>query len=167
MAASSGESGLERVVTYNAPSGGGLSSVFEKNYAQSTETRTFFHSDGQIKSRRKNFFDKDGALTAFEIYTCAYDSSARLVKERLQKYSVDKKNVALSSDELYLTKYAGKKISESSYYKNSILRVRTFYIDGKDDEYVRATYFDGGIIVRDFYRGNMKVSSAIDNGGKK
>ena len=63
-----------------------------------------------------------------------------------------------------MTKYSGKNILETSYYKNSVLRVRTFYIDGKSDEYARATYFDGGIIVRDFYRGNIKISSTVDNG---
>ena len=165
VAGSSAQSSLERVVTYNAASkAGGLTSVFEKNYADSTETRTFYHDNGNVKSRRKNFFDQDGVLTAFEIYTCSYDSSWRVVQDRLQKYLVDGKSVSLDSDELHVTKYSGKNILETSYYKNSILRVRTFYIDGKSDEYARATYFDGGIIVRDFYKGNIKVSSNVDNG---
>lgn len=165
LSGSSAQSVLERVVTYNPPKKeGGLYSIFEKNYSNSTETRTFFHPNGQIKSRRKNYFDQDGALTSFEIYTCSYDSKWRSVQERLQKYNVVKNDVDLSGDELYVTKYSGEETLEKSYYKNSILRVRTFYLDGKDDEFVRATYFDGGIIVRDFYKGNIKVSSTIDNG---
>lgn len=165
VSSSSAESALERVVTYNAaPAAGKLSSIFEKNYAESTETRTFYHENGNVKSRRKNFFDQDGALTAFEIYTCSYDSSWRVVQDRLQKYAVEGKNVSLVSDEVHVTKYSGNNVLETSYYKNSILRVRTFYIEGKSDEYARATYFDGGIIVRDFYRGNIKISSTIDNG---
>lgn len=165
VSGSSANGSLDRVVTYNKPSGtDGLSSIFEKNYADSTETRTFYHKNGSVKSRRKNFFDKDGRLVSFEIYTCSYDSSWRPVQDRLQKFAVDGKDVSLSSDETHVTKYSGKNILETSYYKNSVLRVRTFYIDGKSDEYARATYFDGGIIVRDFYRGNIKISSTVDNG---
>ena len=165
VSGSSAQSSLERVVTYNPTADGeGVASIFEKNYAESSETRTFYHKNGNVKSRRKNYFDKDSKLVSFEIYTCTYDSSWRVVKDRLQKYSVNGKAVALSSDEVHVTKYSGKNVVETSYYKNSVLRVRTFYIDGKSDEYARATYFDGGIIVRDFYRGNIKISSTVDNG---
>ena len=138
--------------------------IFEKNYSEANETRTFFHSNGKIKSRRKNSFDEDGALIAFEIFTCSYDSAWRTLQDRLQKYSVNGKDVDLLSDELHVTKYSGNEMLETSYYKNSILRVRTFYLDSKGEEFARATYFDGGIIVRDFYRGNIKISSTIDNG---
>ena len=62
VSGSSANGSLDRVVTYNKPSGtDGLSSIFEKNYADSTETRTFYHKNGSVKSRRKNFFDKDGS----------------------------------------------------------------------------------------------------------
>ncbi len=166
LSSSSSSNFLERTVTYNpVDSATGLYSIFEKNYSDLTETRSFYHSNGKIKSRRKNFLDDKNKLTAFEIYTCSYDSSYKLLQERLQKYSVDGKSVSIASDELHVTKYSGEKIAETSYYKNSILRVRTFYNGQNDDEYVRATYFDGGMIVRDFYRGNIKVSSRIDNGG--
>ena len=131
-----------------------------------TETRTFYYSNGNVKSRRKNFFDDKNALKAFEIFVCSYDSRGRVLQERLQKYDVDGQSVILSSDELNVTKYLGEKVSETSYYKNSILRVRNFYTGQDNDERVRATYFDGGVIVRDFYRGNIKVSSTIDDGDK-
>lgn len=166
LAGPSAQGSLEREISFKAAAGN-LRATYERNYTDSTETRTFFYSDGRIKSRRKNFFDKDDVLTAFEIFTCAYDSSSRLVQERLQKYSVNGSDVDLSSDELNVTKYSGKKISETSYYKNSILRVRTFYPEGNEDEYARATYFDGGMIVRDFYKGNIKISSTVDNGERR
>ena len=161
---SSADSSLERVVTYNPPNASGLYSIFERNFADSTETRSFFHSNQKLKSRRKNYFDKDGALASFDIFVCLYDSAWRTKQERLQKYSVNKKSVALLSDELSVSKYSGDILQETSYYKNSILRVRTFFLDGKTDEFARATYFDGGIIVRDFYKGNVKISSTIDKG---
>ena len=165
LSSSSADSKLERTVTYNPPlKGGGLNSIYERNYFDSTETRSFFHPNGLIKSRRKNYFDKEEKISAFEIYTCSYDSKNRLVQERLQRYSVDNKAVSLSEDELHVTKYSGENISETSYYKNSVLRVRTFYMDGNPEEYARATYFDGGMIVRDFYKGNVKISSTVDNG---
>lgn len=163
---SSSQSGvLERVVTYNPVNKStGLHSIFESDYSANTETRTFYHPNGKVKSRRKNFFDDKKNLTAFEIYTCSYDKSFRLLQERLQKYSVNGKAVELSGDELHITKYSGNKMTETSYYKDSVLRVRTFYTT--DEDYVRATYFDGGVIVRDFYRGNIKVSSSINGGDR-
>lgn len=165
MSSSTSSKFLERTLVYNpANPKTGLRSIFEKNYSEMTETRTFYHSDGRIKSRRKNFFDDKNALLSFEIFVCSYDSKGRILQERLQKYDVDGQSVTLSSDELNVTKYSGEKISETSYYKNSILRVRDFYTDQENDERVRATYFDGGVIVRDFYRGNIKVSSTIDDG---
>lgn len=163
ISSSSDSNFLERLVTYNPPEPStGVYSIFERDYSQKTESRTFYHPNGKIKSQRKNYFDKDGLLTAFEIFTCKYNSSYKALQERLQKYSVNGKKIALESDELNTTKYEGEKIAETSYYKNSILRVRTFY--GEDDKFVRATYFDGGVIVRDFYKGNIKLSSSIDDG---
>ncbi len=167
MSSSTSSRFLERTVVHNPPdSKTGLRSVFEKDYSGLTETRTFYYSNGNVKSRRKNFFDDKNALKAFEIFVCSYDSRGRVLQERLQKYDVDGQSVILSSDELNVTKYLGEKVSETSYYKNSILRVRNFYTGQDNDERVRATYFDGGVIVRDFYRGNIKVSSTIDDGDK-
>ena len=137
-----------------------------KGYLQNPDCPTEYYSNGNVKSRRKNFFDDKNALKAFEIFVCSYDSRGRVLQERLQKYDVDGQSVILSSDELNVTKYLGEKVSETSYYKNSILRVRNFYTGQDNDERVRATYFDGGVIVRDFYRGNIKVSSTIDDGDK-
>ncbi|MBO4545986.1 MAG: hypothetical protein J5700_00260, partial [Treponema sp.] len=87
------------------------------------------------------------------------------VQERLQKYNVENKSVKFVSDEVRNTKYNGKILEETTYYKNSVLRVRTVYRNYEKGDYVRTIYFDGGIIVRDFYRENVKVDSSVKNGG--
>ena len=61
-----------------------------------------------------------------------------------------------------VNKYSGEKISETSFYENSALRIRTVYTDSEN--YVQTTYFDGGFVVRDFYENGVKISSTFSNG---
>lgn len=161
----SAQSVVEKLLVFNPENAWGVHSVFEKNYAKQYEKRSFYFSDGRLKSERKNYFDQDGNLLSFDAISIKYDKALRAVQERVQKYNVEKKSVKLFSDEIRNTKYNGKVLEETSYYKNSILRVRTIYQNFDKGDYVRATYFDGGIIVRDFYRENVKVDSTIVNGG--
>lgn len=162
----SAQSSMERLVVFNPPNAAKIHSVFETNFSEKYEKRSFYFSDGRLKSERKNYFDDDGNLLRFEAVSFRYDSSLRKTQERLQKYKVEKKSVRLESDEIRNSKYNGKNLEETSYYKNSVLRVRTVYQDQEKGDYVKTTYFDGGIIVRDFYRDNLKVGSSIFNGGE-
>lgn len=163
--ATSAQSKVEKLLVFNLQNAAGVHSVFEKNYAENFEKRSFFYSDGRLKSERKNYFDKDGNLSSFDAISIKYDNSLRVIQERIQKYNVENKSVKLFSDEIRNSKYNGKILEETSYYKNSVLRVRTIYQNFEKGDYVKTTYFDGGIIVRDFYRENVKVDSSIRNGG--
>ena len=163
--ATSAQSVVERLLVFNPPNAAGIHSTFEKNFAEKFEKRSFYFSDGRLKSERKNYFDDDGKLLSFDAFSIKYDNSLRVTQERIQKYNVAQKSVKLYSDEIRNTKYNGKNLQETSYYKNSVLRVRTVYRNYEKGDYVRTTYFDGGIIVRDFYRENIKVDSTIRNGG--
>lgn len=161
----SAQSAVERLLVFNPKNAAGIHSTFEKNFAEKFERRSFFFSDGRLKSERKNYFDDEGKLLSFDAISIKYDNSLRVTQERIQKYNVVKKSVKLYSDEIRNSKYNGKYLEETSYYKNSVLRVRTIYRNFEKGDYARTTYFDGGIIVRDFYRGNVKVDSTIRNGG--
>lgn len=163
--ATSAQSVVERLLVFNPRTSAGIHSTFEKNFAEKFEKRSFYFSDGRLKSERKNYFDDEGKLLSFDAISIKYDNSLRVTQERIQKYNVVKKSVKLYSDEIRNSKYNGKDLEETSYYKNSVLRVRTVYRNFEKGDYVRTTYFDGGIIVRDFYRGNVKVDSTIRNGG--
>ena len=162
---SSAQSVMERLLQFNPENSSGIHSTFEKNFSEKFERRSFYYSDGRLKSERKNYFDDDGKLLSFDALSIGYDKSLRAVQERLQKYKVNKKSVLLFSDELRVSKYGKNVLEESLYYKNSVLRVRTLYQNFEKGDYVRTTYFDGGIIVREFYRDNVKVDSTIKNGG--
>ena len=163
---SSAQSVMERLVVFNPANAAKIHSVFERNFSEKFEKRSFYFSDGRLKSERKNYFDDEGNLLSFDAVSFKYDSSLRVTQERLQKYKIEKKSVRLASDEIRNSKYNGKSLEETSYYKNSVLRVRTVYQDQEKGDYVKTTYFDGGIIVRDFYRDNLKVGSSIFNGGE-
>lgn len=163
--ATSAQSVVERLLVFNPRNAAGIHSTFEKNFAENFEKRSFYFSDGRLKSERKNYFDEDGKLLSFDAISIKYDKSLRVTQERIQKYNVVKKSVKLFSDEIRNSKYNGKDLEETSYYKNSVLRVRTVYRNFEKGDYVRTTYFDGGIIVRDFYRENIKVDSTIRTGG--
>ncbi len=163
--ASSAQSLLERELFFNPPKKNGERDVLEKNYGEKSERRTFYLGDGKIKSQRVDWLDENGAVLSFDVFNCEYDKKGRTVLERLQKYSVDRKNVRLSSDERRVWVYNKSGLEEKSYYKNSVLRVRTVYQDEEKGDYVQTSYFDGGLIARDFYRNNEKVGSTIANGG--
>lgn len=163
--ASASQSEMEKLVEYNPPNASGVYSIFEKNSAEMFEKRTFYYSDGRLKSERVNHFDQDGNLLSFDVATVAYDSDLRAVNERLQKYNSNEKGIRLFSDEIQSSKYKGKVLEESAYYKNNVLRVKTVYQDYDKGDYVKTMYFDGGIIVRDFYRNNVKIDTSIKGGG--
>lgn len=163
--ASASQSEMEKLVEYNPPNASGVYSIFEKNNAEMFEKRTFYHSDGRLKSERVNHFDQDGNLLSFDVATVAYDADLRAVNERLQKYNSNEKGIRLFSDEIQSSKYKGKVLEESAYYKNNVLRVKTVYQDYDKGDYVKTMYFDGGIIVRDFYRNNVKIDTSIKGGG--
>ncbi len=159
---SSAASKMEREITYNAAKKHGeLNSVFERNFSENTETRTFFYPNKKIKSRRNNYFDDKGILDTFEIFTSDYDASWRISQERRQKYSSGKKGVRLLNEQLTNYVYNGDKPSMTSFYENSILRLRIVYDSKNEQNFVRTTYFDGGLIIRDFYTDGIKVSSNL------
>jgi len=163
--ATASQSQIEKVVEYNAPNASGVYSIFEQNNAEKFESRSFYFSDGRLKSQRKNYFDQDGKLLSFDVVTITYDAAKRTIQERLQKYNSSESGIRLFSDEVHNSKYNGKVLEESSYYKNNVLRVKTIYQDFDKGDYVRTTYFDGGIIVRDFYRDNVKIDTSMKGGG--
>lgn len=163
--ATASQSQIEKVVEYNAPNASGVYSIFEQNSAEKFESRSFYFSDGRLKSQRKNYFDQDGKLLSFDVVTITYDAAKRTIQERLQKYNSSESGIRLFSDEVHNSKYNGKVLEENSYYKNNVLRVKTIYQDFDKGDYVRTTYFDGGIIVRDFYRDNVKIDTSMKGGG--
>lgn len=159
------QSEMEKLLVFNPANSWGIHSIFEQNYAENFEKRSFYFKDGRLKSERKNYFDQDKKLLSFDAASFVYDKSLRLTQERVQKYSSGAKGIRLVSDEIRNSKYNGKNLEETSYYKNSVLRVRTIYQNFEKGDYVKTTYFDGGIIVRDFYRDGHKVGTSIVDGG--
>jgi len=159
------KSEMERLLVFNKADREGFYSIFENNRTEKFERRSFYFADGRLKSERKNYFDEEGKLLSFDVGTFKYDKSRRTIQERLQKYNANEYGIRLFSDEIRNSKYDGKLLQETSYYKNGVLRVRTIYQDFDKGDYVRTTYFDGGIIVRDFYRDNVKIDTSMKGGG--
>lgn len=136
-------------------------SIFEDDFAGKKQTLSVFYSAGKLKSRRVNFLDDGAKISSFEILTFSYDEAGNVLREERQKFVADGKATRLEKSQLSENVYSGGKLSESSYYENSVLRLRTYYEDGKTDSYVQTTYFDGGFIVRDFYRDGVKIYSSL------
>lgn len=104
---------------------------------------------------------RDGKIDSFEIFTYEYDGEGRVLQERRQVFQMQGEKQKRVLSQRSVNKYSGENLSETSFYENSVLRIRTIYADGEN--YVQTTYFDGGFAVRDFYENGKKISSAFSN----
>lgn len=161
IASSSAQSKMRRRKTYAFGADGKISEVRENDFDAQTSSITFFNSNGRIRSSRKNNL-RDGKLDSFEIFTYEYDGEERVLQEDRKLFQVQGKKQKRVLSQRVVNKYSGEKISETSFYENSALRIRTVYADSEN--YVQTTYFDGGFVVRDFYENGVKISSTFSNG---
>ena len=161
IASSSAQSKMRRRKTYAFGTDGKISELRENDFDAQTSSITFFNSNGKIRSSRKNNL-RDGKLDSFEIFTYEYDGEGRVLQENRKLFQVQGKKQKRVLSQRVVNKYSGEKISETSFYENSALRIRTVYTDSED--YVQTTYFDGGFVVRDFYENGVKISSTFSNG---
>lgn len=160
IASSSAQSKMWRRRTYAFGAEGKVSEMRENDFDAQTASITFFNPDGKIRSSRKNNLP-GGALDSFEIFTYEYDGESRVLQENRQVFRVQGGKQKRVLSQRVVNKYSGEKLSETSFYENSVLRIRTVYTDGEN--YVQTTYFDGGFAVRDFYENGMKVYSTLSN----
>ena len=161
IASSSAQSKMRRRKTYEFGADGKISELRENDFDAQTSSITFFNSNGKIRSSRKNNL-RDGKLDSFEIFTYEYDGEGRILQEDRKLFQVQGKKQKRVLSQRVVNKYSGEKISETSFYENSALRIRTVYTDSEN--YVQTTYFDGGFVVRDFYKNGVKISSTFSNG---
>ncbi|MDE7292283.1 MAG: hypothetical protein K2N58_09575 [Treponemataceae bacterium] len=161
IASSSAQSKMRRRKTYAFGADGKISELRENDFDAQTSSITFFNSDGKIRSSRKNIL-RDGKLDSFEIFTYEYDGEGRVLQEDRKLFQVQGKKQKRVLSQRVVNKYSGEKISETSFYENSALRIRTVYTDSEN--YVQTTYFDGGFVVRDFYENGVKISATFSNG---
>lgn len=161
IASSSAQSKMRRRKTYAFGADGKISELRENDFDAQTSSITFFNLDGRIRSSRKNNL-RDGKLDSFEIFTYEYDDEGRVLQEDRKLFQVQGKKQKRVLSQRVVNKYSGEKISETSFYENSALRIRTVYADSEN--YVQTTYFDGGFVVRDFYENGVKISSTFSNG---
>ena len=161
IASSSAQSKMRRRKTYAFGADGKISELRENDFDAQTSSITFFNSDGKIRSSRKNNLP-DGKLDSFEIFTYEYDGEGRVLQEDRKLFQVQGKKQKRVLSQRVVNKYSGEKISETSFYENSALRIRTVYAYGEN--YVQTTYCDGGFVVRDFYENGVKISSTFSNG---
>ena len=160
IASSSAQSKMWRRRTYAFGAEGKVSEMRENDFDAQTASITFFNPDGKIRSSRKNNLP-GGALDSFEIFTYEYDGESRVLQENRQVFRVQGGKQKRVLSQRVVNKYSGEKLSETSFYENSVLRIRTVYTDGEN--YVQTTYFDGGFAVRDFYENGAKVYSTLSN----
>ena len=160
IASSSAQSKMWRRRTYAFSAEGKVSEMHENDFDAQTASITFFNLDGKIRSSRKNNLP-GGALDSFEIFTYEYDDESRVLQENRQVFRVQGGKQKRILSQRVVNKYSGEKLSETSFYENSVLRIRTVYIDSEN--YVQTTYFDGGFAVRDFYENGAKVYSTLSN----
>ena len=161
IASSSAQSKMRRRKTYAFGADGKISELRENDFDAQTSSITFFNLDERIRSSRKNNL-RDGKLDSFEIFTYEYDDEGRVLQEDRKLFQVQGKKQKRVLSQRVVNKYSGEKISETSFYENSALRIRTVYADSEN--YVQTTYFDGGFVVRDFYENGVKISSTFSNG---
>lgn len=161
IASSSAQSKMRRRKTYAFGADGKISELRENDFDAQTSSITFFNSNGKIRSSRKNNL-RDGKLDSFEIFTYEYDGEGRVLQEDRKLFQVQGKKQKRVLSQRVVNKYSGEKISDTSFYENSALRIRTVYTDSEN--YVQTTYFDGGFVVRDFYENGVKISSTFSNG---
>lgn len=160
IASSSAQSKMWRRRTYAFGAEGKVSEMRENDFDAQTASITFFNPDGKIRSSRKNNLP-GGALDSFEIFTYEYDGESRVLQENRQVFRVQGGKQKRVLSQRIVNKYSGEKLSETSFYENSVLRIRTVYTDSEN--YVQTTYFDGGFAVRDFYENGVKVYSTLSN----
>ena len=160
IASSSAQSKMWRRRTYAFGTEGKVSEMRENDFDAQTASITFFNPDGKIRSSRKNNLP-GGVLDSFEIFTYEYDGESRVLQENRQVFRVQGGKQKRVLSQRVVNKYSGKKLSETSFYENSVLRIRTVYTDSEN--YVQTTYFDGGFAVRDFYENGVKVYSTLSN----
>lgn len=160
IASSSAQSKMWRRRTYAFGAEGKVSEMRENDFDAQTASITFFNPDGKIRSSRKNNLS-GGALDSFEIFTYEYDGESRVLQENRQVFRVQGGKQKRVLSQRVVNKYSGEKLSETSFYENSVLRIRTVYTDSEN--YVQTTYFDGGFAVRDFYENGAKVYSTLSN----
>ena len=160
IASSSAQSKMWRRRTYAFGTEGKVSEMRENDFDAQTASITFFNPDGKIRSSRKNNLP-GGVLDSFEIFTYEYDGESRVLQENRQVFRVQGGKQKRVLSQRVVNKYSGEKLSETSFYENSVLRIRTVYTDSEN--YVQTTYFDGGFAVRDFYENGVKVYSTLSN----
>ena len=160
IASSSAQSKMWRQRTYAFGEEGKVNEMRENDFDAQTASITFFNPDGKIRSSRKNNLP-GGALDSFEIFTYEYDGESRVLQENRQVFRVQGGKQKRVLSQRVVNKYSGEKLSEASFYENSVLRIRTVYTD--IENYVQTTYFDGGFAVRDFYENGAKVYSTLSN----
>lgn len=160
IASSSAQSKMWRRRTYAFGAEGKVSEMRENDFDAQTASITFFNPEGKIRSSRKNNLP-GGVLDSFEIFTYEYDGESRVLQENRQVFRVQGGKQKRVLSQRVVNKYSGEKLSETSFYENSVLRIRTVYTDGEN--YVQTTYFDGGFAVRDFYENGAKVYSTLSN----
>lgn len=160
IASSSAQSKMWRRRTYAFGAEGKVSEMRENDFDAQTASIIFFNPDGKIRSSRKNNLP-GGALDSFEIFTYEYDGESRVLQENRQVFRVQGGKQKRVLSQRVVNKYSGEKLSETSFYENSVLRIRTVYTDSEN--YVQTTYFDGGFAVRDFYENGVKVYSTLSN----
>lgn len=160
IASSSAQSKMWRRRTYAFGAEGKVSEMRENDFDAQTASITFFNPDGKIRSSRKNNLP-GGVLDSFEIFTYEYDGESRVLQENRQVFRVQGGKQKRVLSQRVVNKYSGEKLSETSFYENSVLRIRTVYTDSEN--YVQTTYFDGGFAVRDFYENGVKVYSTLSN----
>ena len=160
IASSSAQSKMRRRLEYSFDADGKVSDRRENDFDAQTASVTFFNADGKIRSSRKNNL-LDGKLDSFEIFTYEYDGEGRVLQERRQIFRMQGEKQKRVLSQRSVNKYSGESLVETSFYENSILRLRTVYTDSEN--YVQTTYFDGGVAVRDFYENGQKISSAFSN----
>ena len=163
IASSSAQSKMRRRKTYAFGADGKISELRENDFDAQTSSITVFNSDGKIRSSRKNNLP-DGKLDSFEIFTYEYDGEGRVLQESRQVFRMQGEKQKRVLSQRVVNKYSGEKLSEMSFYENSVLRIRTVYADSEN--YVQTTYFDGGFAVRDFYENGKKISSTFSNGNR-
>lgn len=160
IASSSAQSKMWRRRTYAFGAEGKVSEMRENDFDAQTASITFFNPDGKIRSSRKNNLP-GGVLDSFEIFTYEYDGESRVLQENRQVFRVQGGKQKRVLSQRVVNKYSGEKLSETSFYENSVLRIRTVYTDSEN--YVQTTYFDAGFAVRDFYENGAKVYSTLSN----
>lgn len=162
IASSSAQSKLERVLDYNYNNEGKINSVKENDFSAKTQSLTFFTQSGKIKSQRKNQL-VDDKVESFEVFTFEYNADDKILQEKRQLFEVKNNRDVRVLTQVTVNKYSGENLLETSFYENSVLRLRTVYQNGKKEDYIQTIYFDGGITVREFYKEGVKVSATISN----